>query len=369
MKKKYCPKPFVSVRLDTDQDGRPLYRPCCFYQGPAVADSLQDYFSSPHLIQLQQHMLTQSDFPKGCEACQLKESAGLQSLRQVSVAEHGDAVSQTHTLALEAFPGNACNLSCMMCTPKFSSSFAAEYKQLGWIDQASVTDFSQHTIDAIEQISDLKSVSFIGGEFFVTKNNLQILDVLIRRELQAKIVTNATVLTPAHMNKLRQIKQLDITVSVDGIGEVYELIRYPATWSVWENNVVSLKQALPHAKIHLLCVCQPLNLQVLPDLINWANINRVEIDFLHLQEPNWLNWTILTSSEKQQLAQVVMQKNFAMSTKQKQFLLNLLQMINSKNYNHNNRIEFNEKLSALIKHRNLDFNNTRMILGPLAPDL
>ena len=137
-------------------------------------------------------------------------------------------------------------------------------------------------VEEIKRLPDLESVGFIGGEFFVTKQNVELLDAAIERKLRTRIITTGTQRTKKHLEQLQKISDLDVMVSVDGTHATFEFLRYPAQWSVVQSNIVALQQALPGAKIHLSAVLQFLNLQNIIELFEYANIHRLPITVIPL---------------------------------------------------------------------------------------
>ena len=359
---KYCPKPFVSIHMNTDL----TVRPCCYYKNSGRYTTINDYLQSPELAALQHHMLTQESLPDGCESCRIDEDNHLPSLRNkyLDVLSHE---TQTKITDLEIFPGNACNLSCLSCDPEFSTAVGQEYAKLGWIKQPKTINHEIRALDEIKRLPDLESVGFIGGEFFVTKQNIELLDAVIERKLRARIVTNGTQITKKHLEQLQKISDLDVMVSVDGTHTVFEFLRYPAQWSVVQSNIVALQQALPGAKIHLSAVLQFLNLQNIIELFEYANINRLPIAVIPLYQPAWLHLEVLTTAEHQQLIAVIQkQLTVAKLTKtQKQLMSNTCRILETTQHSPDQRLQFVSRMRQLIQLRNITAPTINSVFGVL----
>lgn len=355
----------MSIRVDSTQSGQVNLRPCCHYADEFKSDSLEQYLSSTRLAELQQHMLTQDHLPPGCEFCAKQERLGLVSTRQSSLVDIDHQPTQTKISALEIFPSSICNLACVMCSPFISSRVAQEQKALGWIDNYQLINIEDAVVNIMQQCSDLDTVGFVGGEFFLTKRNIDILDIIAKRNIRAKVITNATVITPQHIERLMKIDDLDITISIDGIMDHYELIRYPAIWSDVERNIQTLIATLPQAKIHFNCVVQPLNLLGCIDLLDYSNRLLRQIHLCNLERPEWLTWPILTVDEKtRMLAKIDQQMRSArLLSQQRQQLASLMDLVRRTEHQPKLRQQFNDRFGSLIAHRGLDTTAIQQLSG------
>ena len=127
--KKYCIMPFASVRIEDGKNkNSTLIRPCCLFNPDkkTTYTTLNEYFESDMLQELQQHLLTQDTLPLGCSTCRLVEETGQLSVRQLKNRYFDvDHLAETAIQELDIFPSNLCNLKCIMCSPKFSSAIGA----------------------------------------------------------------------------------------------------------------------------------------------------------------------------------------------------------------------------------------------------
>ena len=58
--------------------------------------------------------------------------------------------------------------------------------------------------------------------------------------MQLDITTNGTKFTNDFLDKILQFKQLRLRISVDGTKDVYEYIRYPFPWKVFNKSIENL---------------------------------------------------------------------------------------------------------------------------------
>ena len=346
----YCAQPFINIRIDSG----PEYKPCCHYQDPIPAQSVTEYLDSAELSDLRQHLLTDEVLPLGCHVCQSQENKGQPSFRQRYNHFFG-TVNQTQITHLEMLVNNTCNLKCFMCDPAYSTALGSERKSLGWIKSYPVINHKQQVTSAIDELPNLKSVNFVGGEFFFSKDNIPLLKKAIKRNLKINIATNATTLLPKHIDLLKQAKEADIQVSLDGIEDCYDFMRYPATWTVVKDNILLLKKTLPNQCVHIHAVAQPLNIQYVAPLMEWCNKNLLKIAVVNLQAPPWLEWRILTTQEKTLISDVLDQCSTAyhLTIEQKAILSQFKSTFSLTEFDQTFRDEFIKKMQSIMTLRNI----------------
>jgi sulfatase maturation enzyme AslB (radical SAM superfamily) len=310
----------------------------------------------------------QRELPASCNQCVSQEKIGLPSLRQQLELKHFSLDSKV--VQLEAFPSNICNLRCFMCNQEQSISLASERKQLGWINDFETIDNADHTIETIKNLPDLKTVSFISGEFFLTKRANEILQLIAEKELAVRIITNGTVLDAKHLASLQCIAQVEIQISIDGIETAYEFMRYPARWATVDRNIQTFKKQLPHAELNFQYVVQCLNIHQLIPAMDYANNLLIHLRPVNLTEPNWLTWNVLTLDEAKIIADVLDQQmqQTALTKAQQALIVQYQGLLNSTTHDADNRQEFVDRMSQLLRYRGIDHLTIRQQLAPL-PDL
>lgn len=349
----YCNQPFTNIRIEPDRNGDMLYRPCCLYSPVSKARDLQSYIDSTELVDLQRSLLDQNELPAGCGACSKVEQQGHRSLRQIHNQDK-PVLNSVELTSVEVFPGNICNLRCLMCEPQLSSALAAEYQRIGWHSGNTVIEHT-NTVQDLRALPALKSVTFIGGEFFLAKNSLEILDYAIGKNLDISVITNGTVLSASHLARLKQVKNLDLTISIDGIGSVNEFIRYPSVWHEVNNNVDQLIHQLPYANVHFNTVIQIFNIHNLGTILDWAKSKNKAIQLTPLEQPSWLSWSVLTGAECEKLAQQIESTQDALLNS---FVKNLQQA----EFCHHTRKQFVQKVSALCRIRKINLQQIETVL-------
>jgi sulfatase maturation enzyme AslB (radical SAM superfamily) len=86
-----------------------------------------------------------------------------------------------------------------------------------------------------------KSIIFRGGEPFLSSTNFYVLEQLLKHgnsDCFISFVTNGSVsLTDYQKNLIAQFKNKNFCFSIDGVGPVFEYLRYPLLWADIEKNI------------------------------------------------------------------------------------------------------------------------------------
>lgn len=376
---KYCIMPFASIRIeDALNEQSTKIRPCCFYKydHKPLFNNIREYLDSTELAQLQHHLLTKNELPPGCVACQKVENANQLSVRQLKEKYFNiNALTNTAIQELDLFVSNVCNLTCVMCSPKFSSAVGAEYKKLGLVDDVFNFDETDFILENLTVLTNLKYVSIAGGEFFYAKQHKKILRALVDHNIpNIKITTNGTIYNQHTVDVLKEIPNLSLRFSIDGLGDLYEFIRYPAKWHEVEHNILKFKQELPDAHIEMVIVMNSLTIFGVFDWLAFANKNNIETHFINILGP-MLSWETLTDEERK-IASEFLINNFVKSKLTRKQIVSLLNYAKSTlpniKFDPDIRKQTLSKLVTLCQSRNIDIKkltNLTKMLPSLTQDI
>lgn len=154
---------------------------------------------------------------------------------------------------LELNFSNLCNLSCIMCSSKFSTSRTYLDKKL-WQKIYKYQKFNENILKNFNLFSWVSNLIFRWGEPFYQKDVLEFLVYLIEnwksKNIIIEFITNLTILPwinwyknllPKWFNNIFEIlnkfKKVDINASIDWIWETYEKIRIWSKWGIIKNNI------------------------------------------------------------------------------------------------------------------------------------
>ena len=199
-------------------------------------------------------------------------------------------------VSLELRLGNQCNLQCITCWGMSSSLLhqeRSEYLDKNYIDSDSLswlkhkwekdrinvestdvrnwfeTDIFYNNFKKIA--TNLRRLSTTGGEPTLIKANYKMFDMLLdanNTTCKIEFTSNMTSWNHSFYSKLEKFENVEIQMSIDGIGKVGEYIRYPTDFAKVRENidkVVELSSTRPGWTINCYTVLQALNFkQVMP---------------------------------------------------------------------------------------------------------
>jgi len=303
----YCVLPWIHQNLSVNG----WYKPCCNshsrYKDVTVKNAtLKEAFLGKEATSLRTQ-LTMGLRPEICDTCWVKEDAGVWSYRQAYNEKFKDLEPANLEPTLKYIDmkfDNVCNFQCRMCDPDSSDQIWKSIDLLNekglelpnhigkYTDDDRKFDFKQtvkkdYVKEVLETIDIFKVT---GGEPFLSKDFLEILDLAIERDLAKNITlmitTNASKFVKKILDKFIHFKRVEFTVSVDGAEGAYDYIRYPYSFKQWSGR---MNEAIQFAKdtgmkeqnkmvLKTACVVQAYN---------WLNLDKLFYYMKDLGMPEW----------------------------------------------------------------------------------
>ena len=204
-------------------------------------------------------------------------------------------------------PGNLCNLKCRMCSPSYSSAILHDSVQNNWdwlndideeTDRNNLKWFESDSIieQLLEEIQEKRMFHLIGGEPLLNPTINNFIDILIKRGAAHKISlefsTNLTVFREDFFSKLTHFKSVLLMLSIDGVGQVFEYIRYPAKWSEILNNLKTICRYHGFS-IRITATIQNYNVLHITDLLEFIESFNLSTNLNILQGPEYLNIRVM----------------------------------------------------------------------------
>lgn len=283
----YCNEPYRVVHYD--DKGR--LGPCCTYRGKRPGFTrVDEYWSSDWLKQFRENM-DAGRGDAGCFNCWRQEEAGLVSQRMDKNNKHGRIKTPEIKELFLSF-GNVCNKSCGICRPSRSSLVAKEWREVKnpeynlWIKSKKQTQermgstgkamekrFSSiylNSIDDYRSALDTADIVILdGGEAFINKQCDDILDYMIANNMTGKrlsAVTNGSV-RQDQLDKVVQFRTPSFHLSIDGIEELYSVVRPPHSWDWWQKQLNLIQKT--DIDLTFACVAHAFNIHQLPRILNY----------------------------------------------------------------------------------------------------
>jgi sulfatase maturation enzyme AslB (radical SAM superfamily) len=373
----------VNHGLAISLDGSVL-SPCCQYKAHYESpiswqefDRYQQEFK-PRLSQ----RLAEGIQVKECSHCWDEENINYRSLRLLSNFNYPDVkyrkFNSTDTLDIELRLGNHCNLACIMCSSRASSSWYTElttkkdiFKDVRaialhplvqpvkpyWEDPGFLEFLRPHLITA-------QRINVSGGEPLTLPMTLDFLELLIelsRTDVVLQFTTNFTRISDRMIEKLKLFKNLDLIISLEGIGPMNEYLRYPSKWTEIEDNIrrFNARGNMPLTRIHH--VLQHTSAYALPPLIEWCQQNSMHLTLTYVQGQqqltpqsippedlaNFVNWA----------AQLTWEKNNSVLTRWITPVRDVVLNLENTQFDEELFVEFRQYISALDQSRGTNYDN------------
>jgi MoaA/NifB/PqqE/SkfB family radical SAM enzyme len=299
-----CTAPLNSILIDTNKG----VRPCCYYQdgflGNIKEHTISEIMSNEAWTKLKQQML-KNEWPIGCLLCKSNEESFGTSLRQVYLNDIPvDDLENDHLNHIEFIGSNICNLACVHCHSLYSSKWHIERDKIiklseSFDDKQKESTFKLHPIidlsdnngESIRKMhlpdpnlvlenlkkldwSYVRTFSFRGGEPFLNSETNTILNYAnslgLLDKINISVTTNGTYITDDIVDLLKKCKSIHINLSIDGVGELFNYIRYgDAKFENVERTISKLNE-VPNLNILVSVASMNYNAFNLIEIRDWA---------------------------------------------------------------------------------------------------
>lgn len=316
-----------------NQDG--TLDPCCQYTNPFLYKRLPfDQFEEFDRT-VRQSM--RDDFEAGrphagCQKCYQEESAGWTTLRHFANQWYGQPQSN-EIRHVELRLGNYCNLKCFMCSPGSSSSISVERQQHA--DKFAIAGIYPYVPDmphywetqdfadfSDEFLTHIQRINITGGEPFMIPEVVTMLDRLmpLKDTIALSFNTNMTILSDRLLDRLTQFCNLEICVSLEGIGEMNNYLRYPSQWGTIYANIQKIKQQVPQAHISVNHTFQHASAYSLPALAAYCQEQQISLHMTMVQGDAYLGLASVPPGDLEQLRKWA-ESTTDLNAEQRQFVI------------------------------------------------
>lgn len=268
-------------------------------------DSIEEIWNSDYINEVRRKMMF-GEKVNECNDCYRHEQLSDSSSRTQSNKQYIDdikihqavnsfltkkTVPLSNVKSLELRLGNTCNLSCNSCWGYSSSKVNEEririlqkensptLNSIWGIEKSVPKDINhwykqQQYKNNIETVSsDLSRVYLTGGEPTLIKENRTLLQNLIEKnntECFVSFTTNGTTADSELLNLIKNFSRNEIQISIDGVGNQANYIRYPIQWNEFESNVQKILE-IKSTKIVFYTVLSAYNLFSLTEILKYVN--------------------------------------------------------------------------------------------------
>ena len=281
----FCVLPWYGLEL-------PSNSPCCLL------------FKSADINQVKHDLLSGVKSP-ACGKCWDLESQGNKSRRQfenefldykldrdLELIKQDCKTTNMTPLVYQLTTSNLCNQACVSCGSIASTKWAEIEKRMDIIPKKRV-DLELENIDI--NYTTAKRISLLGGEPFFDPKTFVILEKLIEHnntDCFVSIITNGSImLSQSKLDLLSKFTDLNICISIDGTGPVFEYMRWPAKWDTLLDNINSFQKITKNISISY--TISSLNIFYHQQTIDWFNKQGIRHNHGIVSSPNWLSLTAM----------------------------------------------------------------------------
>lgn len=285
----FCVLPFYGAEYSPQG----FTSPCCLL--PANTD----------LTNLQTEILA-GRRPTACQKCWTLEDQGLTSDRQlknsaydfyadqdIRFVEKGCSVGNINPKIIKLYTSNICNSTCVTCNSQHSSAWAT-------LSNKKTYQIIDRTILSTINLQEVVILNFVGGEPLYEKQNFKILEQLIKlgnTNCNISVTTNGSVqLTDYQKNILSNFKNLNINLSIDGIGPIFEYLRYPLKWDDLVDNIKFYRSL--DIDLSVSYTISNLNIIYYKETIEWFNKMNLPYNYNIVSWPKHFHPSVLPSGLK-----------------------------------------------------------------------
>jgi MoaA/NifB/PqqE/SkfB family radical SAM enzyme len=291
--------------------------------------SLQDAWDSPTRREIQD-ALTRGEQHPNCGACFSEENTGGVSRRQhhlnlVEITD--DDRAKQSPILLDLKLANICNLSCPSCNRCVSSRWYRDWWEVfdknntrfqnytQYLDSTYRTGKLSYSADNEEfwtllhdWIPHVKYVDIYGAEPTMIPRLFDVLENSIHKGYAHSQVlhfnTNGTIWNQRYIDILTQFKSVYVDLSVDGLYDHYDYIRYGETWPVIQENIakyMSWKKNYYHHHLNACITISIFNIFYLDQLVKYFDDIGLYWHFNMAHLPEWVNINCIPEGVKHQI--------------------------------------------------------------------
>jgi len=237
-------------------------------------NSLEEMESSPWLATIKKEFAN-DQWPRECIRCQQTEQENNSSIR-LNTIKFDKLQTKSDYLTVGGVLDNICNSACLTCNEQLSTMIGGlTSKTYPIVDNSN--KFWSLPLDRVVHL-DIN-----GGEPSASKNYKHILANLPPSIQSVRVNTNCGIIINELEDLSKQGVQVTVTVSLDGIGSVYEYVRWPVKWDKFYNNLMKYR-AMP-VKLNLWTTVSALNVDDLPNIIAFAKEHDIDHSYAYLKDP------------------------------------------------------------------------------------
>ena len=234
----------------------PQAQHCCLRNTKFNINVSENFWTNKNFIPLREKNKSHT-WDSGCSNCQSLETSGHASMR--TGMNNGLRIfgktELTGPARIDLMFDISCNLACRTCGTHSSTFWQKHLKAHDlWAHPIFSPRHSKEVMHSLQQLdlSNLRQIVFCGGETMLGQSYWDVAAWLAdnvpnaRQQLTVCFQTNGTQsLSEKNINTIEKLHLVKLHVSLDGIKEKFEYLRWPATWDQVTDNILQIKKTAP----------------------------------------------------------------------------------------------------------------------------
>lgn len=263
----------------------PMAQHCCLRKTAFPVDVDTNFWQNPKFTELRELNKT-NVWSAGCSNCESLEKSNLTSFR-LGMNEGLGLNFKTDLSGparIDLMFDISCNLACRTCGTDSSTYWQKHLKEHNlWNQPISPGKSRDEVIQALTKLdlSNLRMLVFCGGETLLGQEYWEVARWLgdnvpnAKENLTLCFQTNGTQpIQPRNYGIIEKFHLVKLHISLDGVANRFEYLRWPAEWKQVSNNILELKHSVPGNVMFLVEeTISIFNLAYLDELSRWVQDN------------------------------------------------------------------------------------------------
>ena len=282
----YCPMIHggLNVNLKASDQNQLAFNQCCLSTSPLEHIKPSEViWHNDQLTKLRQTN-DQNQWDQGCWECERLEASGSSSFRLDMINKFGVKRNLSGPQRIDLLFDRSCNLACRTCGPHSSTFWQRHLKEnnIPFGNFSNTTKFEDilSTLNSID-LTNVEMIQFCGGETLMGNTYWRTADAIADLAPHAKdqitlgFQTNGTQrIDEQNFKTIEKFQLVKILISLDGIGDRFNYMRWPADWNQVADNIMWMREHLPVNVMFLIQeTASNLNLFYHDEVSNWVDAN------------------------------------------------------------------------------------------------
>ena len=334
----FCIAPFIHL----NNTPRGNIHPCCVWSGDSVGtmeEGILDAWTGDKMVALRKQFLN-NERPLDCKSCWDTEdahtAAGFEATGSFRIRANTDFKKYMHLkkqldkpVWLQLKLGAKCNLTCRTCSSGNSNQWLKadaiaayeniksdklrkKYKRDYVINRQKQSSFiydEKFWQELKELTPTLEYITFTGGEPLLIVEHYQYLEWCVEQGYAKNIyldyITNGTVGLDDYKKDLwSNFKQIEIVISMDGIGKLAEYTRTGLNWEEAKQNIIDYTdygRSTWENNFGVTFLVSIFTIYYMEETIKFYKDNNISLNINYLHGPLWQNVRNLPNGIKQKV--------------------------------------------------------------------